>query len=54
MGVILFEMVTGRLPFAASNANALYKVIVAGEYKIPPDTDPIAQVSLSACLHSAC
>jgi len=45
MGVILFEMLSGRLPFIASNAAVLYKVIVAGEYKMPPDVAPIAQVS---------
>lgn len=42
MGVILFEMVTGRLPFTASHLTALYKTIVAGDYKMPPDVDPAA------------
>jgi hypothetical protein len=44
MGVILFEMVTGRLPFTASHLTALYKTIVAGDYKMPPDVDPAAHV----------
>lgn len=47
MGVILYEMLIGRLPFSASNHPALFKLILAGEFEIPKSTDHAAQVRLS-------
>lgn len=34
-GVILYAMVCGYLPFEDPNTSALYKKIIAGEFKIP-------------------
>jgi len=36
MGVILFAMVCGYLPFEDRNTSALYKKIMNGEYTLPP------------------
>ena len=35
LGVILFALICGYLPFEDSNTANLYKKIVAGEYKLP-------------------
>ena len=34
-GVVLFTMLAGHLPFEETNTNALYRKILAGEYKCP-------------------
>ena len=34
MGVILFALVCGYLPFEDSNTSVLYKKILAGDYKV--------------------
>lgn len=36
MGVILFAMVCGYLPFEDRNTSNLYKKIMNGEYTLPP------------------
>jgi serine/threonine protein kinase len=35
LGVILFALITGQLPFRDSNTTNLYKKIVSGIYEIP-------------------
>jgi len=35
MGVILFAMVCGYLPFEDKNTSALYKKIMNGDYSLP-------------------
>lgn len=35
MGVILFALVCGYLPFEDTNTSNLYKKILAGDYKAP-------------------
>ncbi len=35
MGVIMFALICGYLPFEDANTSALYKKIMAGEYHIP-------------------
>lgn len=39
-GVILFAMLCGYLPFEDPNTSALYKKILAGDYKIPKFVSP--------------
>lgn len=36
LGVVLFAMVCGYLPFEDSNTNMLYKKILSADYKLPP------------------
>jgi serine/threonine protein kinase len=40
MGVILFALVCGYLPFEHANTNVLYKKILAGDYKCPDWVSP--------------
>ena len=35
LGVILFAMICGFLPFEDDNTNMLYKKILAGDFQIP-------------------
>ena len=35
MGVVLFNLLTGDLPFEHKETNKLYQLILAGEYTIP-------------------
>lgn len=60
MGVILFALISGYLPFEDSNTSVLYKKIMSGVYKTPPwisndacdlikrilNTDPVARYSI--------
>jgi 5'-AMP-activated protein kinase catalytic alpha subunit len=48
-GVILYAMVCGYLPFEDKNTSALYRKILAGEYKIPKYLSKDG-VNLLACL----
>ena len=51
MGVILFEMLTGRLPFCASHRTGLFKLIVIGDFEFPQGLDPAAQVRKASLLN---
>ncbi len=42
-GVILYAMICGYLPFEDPNTSALYKKIIAGEFKIPKFVSPQAK-----------
>jgi 5'-AMP-activated protein kinase catalytic alpha subunit len=37
MGIVLFVMLCGYLPFHHKNTQALYKLIFAGKFEIPPE-----------------
>jgi serine/threonine-protein kinase len=54
LGVLLYEMVTGRAPFAASDMLDLFKLIDEGHY-VPPahlvaDLDPDVEALIDRCL----
>lgn len=40
LGVMLFIMVTGKLPFSAEYEADLYRKIQAGKFTYPPDRTP--------------
>lgn len=50
MGVILYMMLTGELPFMGSNIGELYDAIAKGQYKIPNGMDEFAVDLLSRML----
>lgn len=43
MGVTLYELITGRLPFQNENISSLYKAIANGKVKFPESTTPNAK-----------
>lgn len=43
LGVVLFAMVCGFLPFEDSNTNLLYKKILSADYRMPPFLSPAVQ-----------
>jgi hypothetical protein len=45
-GVVLFEALTGRLPFAADTPQALAKLVVSGERLLPSSLNPAAPSEL--------
>lgn len=45
--MILYEMLTGKLPFVASNNAAMFRLVAAGDFKMPTGIDAAAQASLS-------
>jgi serine/threonine protein kinase len=42
LGVLTFEMLFGRSPFASSNRVRLYQMIVSNAPEFPPGADPVA------------
>jgi serine/threonine protein kinase len=42
LGVLLFAMLCGTVPFKASNLEDLHKLILAGEFTFPSDLSPDA------------
>lgn len=38
LGVLLYAMVQGTVPFKASNISDLHKIILKGEFEFPVDT----------------
>jgi serine/threonine protein kinase/tetratricopeptide (TPR) repeat protein len=53
LGVLLYEMVTGRLPFSAASSFALMDKIVAGKYKPPRELIPDLPEPIAAAIAAA-
>jgi len=41
LGVLVFRLFTGKMPFSSPNLSVLYQSITVGKYRIPKNTDPI-------------
>ena len=52
LGCVIFELLTGKIPFTGKNRKDFYKNVDKGDYKIPEDIKPSDQLLLliSSCL----
>ncbi|EFA78543.1 protein kinase 3 [Heterostelium album PN500] len=50
VGILLFEMLTGRSPFLASNRNDMYKAMIQGNLRLPMFLSPDSQDLLEKLL----
>lgn len=50
LGVVVYECVTGELPFFAKNEGALIRKILKGEYKAPRNCPEDLKEVISKCL----
>lgn len=50
LGIILYEMLQGRVPFTGSNQIELFISVVKRKYLVPPDMDEDAQVIIAGLL----
>eukprot|EP01122_Echinamoeba_exundans_P013060 TRINITY_DN5635_c0_g1_i1.p1 TRINITY_DN5635_c0_g1~~TRINITY_DN5635_c0_g1_i1.p1 ORF type:complete len:931 (+),score=210.61 TRINITY_DN5635_c0_g1_i1:146-2938(+) len=51
VGIMLYEMLVGRPPFASQNRNQLYLNTIKGQITWPPSMSPLARDLLSRLLH---
>jgi serine/threonine protein kinase len=52
MGIILFALICGYLPFEDPNTNTLYKKILSGDYKTPRWISPEVRDLISKILET--
>lgn len=53
MGVVLYQMLTGAVPYEAANYNALMVLIMTGKFPDPRDVDPTIPEEIAAAIKTA-